>query len=178
MKTLSQHISEKLIINKNYKSVSYDFNDVKELYLIRFNVAKTYKYINIDMVDVRDIIIPKNNDIYNVSGLLTLLQARYFECEFDADNVNGILLFHHKNEYYDGVRHFDILLHPSLKENFKKLVQNCFDNHDEKYFPNDIFKILNIECPKFEDQFNVEYDYIATAYNPTFMEKLARHFNI
>ena len=46
MKTLNQHIAEKLIINqrfdekliinKNYKSVSYDFNDVKELYLIRF----------------------------------------------------------------------------------------------------------------------------------------------
>lgn len=36
MKTLNQHIQEKLIINKNYKSVSYDFNDAKELYLIRF----------------------------------------------------------------------------------------------------------------------------------------------
>ena len=29
MKTLNQHIQEKLIINKNYKSVSYDFNDAK-----------------------------------------------------------------------------------------------------------------------------------------------------
>ena len=36
MKTLNQYIQEKLIVNKNYKSVSYDFNDVKELYLIQF----------------------------------------------------------------------------------------------------------------------------------------------
>ena len=34
MKTLNQHIQEKLIVNKNYKSVSYDFSNVKELYLV------------------------------------------------------------------------------------------------------------------------------------------------
>ena len=59
MKTLNQHIQEKLIVNKNYKSVSYDFSNVKELYLVRFfkKNNKPENYITIDIINVESIIM-------------------------------------------------------------------------------------------------------------------------
>ena len=74
MKTLNQHIQEKLIINqrfdekliinKNYKSVSYDFSNVKELYLVRFlkKKNKSENYITIDIINVESIIIKDDNN--------------------------------------------------------------------------------------------------------------------
>lgn len=75
-------------------------------------------------------------------------------------------------------RHYDILLHQSLKDNFKKFVQEVFNDPERSYFADEVFNILNIECPEFEDKFNVEYDYIETTDNPIYMEKLARFLNI
>ena len=70
MKTLGQHLNEKLIINKNYKSVSYDFSNVKELYLVRFFEKKnteSQNYITIDIISVESIII-KDDDICILNG--------------------------------------------------------------------------------------------------------------
>ena len=178
MKTLLQHIKERLIINKDLKIVDdFYFDDAKELYLVRFDIiSKSLNCIQIDVINVREIVMHENN-IYNVSGQFMLSQAHYYDCEFDADVTNGILLFSSKYNNGDDV-HFDVLLHPSLKENFKKLVQNCFDDPDERYFPDEVFKILNIKCPKIPEKYNIEFDGINQAYIPEDMRKLAKHFNI
>ena len=94
--------------------------------------------------------------------------------KFKYDLTNGILyridsLFR---------QYFDILIHPSLKDKFKKFVEDVFNNPDKTYFADDVFDILNIECPEFEDKFNVKYDYIYSADNPKFMKKLAKALNI
>ena len=186
MKTLGQHLNEKLIINqrfdekliinKNYKSVSYDFSNVKELYLVRFfkkNIVMQ-NCITIDIINVESIII-KDDDICILNGDFKLNDnAFYLKMKFKYDLINGILyridsLFH---------QYFDILIHPSLKDNFKKFVEDVLNNPDKTYFVDDVFDILNIECPEFEDKFNVKYDYIYSVYNPKFMKKLAKALNI
>ena len=187
MKTLNQHIQEKLIINqrfdekliinKNYKSVSYDFSNVKELYLVRFfekKNAESQNYITIDIINIESIII-KDDDICILNGDFKLNDnAFYLKMKFKYDLTNGILyridsLFR---------QYFDILIHPSLKDKFKKFVEDVFNNPDKTYFADDVFDILNIECPEFEDKFNVEYDYIYSADDPKFMKKLAKELNI
>ena len=74
--------------------------------------------------------------------------------------------------------HYDILLHQSLKDNFKKFVQEVFNDPERTYFADEIFDILNIEFPELDNKFDAEYDYVETADNPIYMEKLARRLNI
>ena len=187
MKTLNQHIQEKLIINqrfdekliinKNYKSVSYDFSDVKELYLVRFFEKKnteSQNYITIDIINVESIII-KDDDNCILNGDFKLNDnAFYLKMKFKCDSTNGILY------KVDGLfsLYFDILIHPLLKDKFKKFVEDVINNPDKTYFADDVFDILNIECPEFEDKFNVKYDYIYSADDQTFMKKLAKELNI
>ena len=186
MKTLGQHLNEKLIINqrfdekliinKNYKSVSYDFSNVKELYLVRFfkNNNKSKNYIAIDIINVESIII-KDDDICILNGDFKLNDNLfYLKMKFKYDLTNGILyridsLFH---------QYFEILIHPSLKDKFKKFVEDVINNPDKTYFADDVFDILNIECPEFEDKINVKYDYIYSADDPKFMDKLKKSLNI
>ena len=99
--------------------------------------------------------------------------------KFKCDLTNGILyrvdgLF----SLYLFSQYFEILIHPLLKDKFKKFVEDVLNNPDKTYFADDVFDILNIECPEFEDKFNVEYDYIYSADDPKFMKKLAKELNI
>lgn len=173
MRTLTQRISEKLLVNKNYKSPYYDFSNVMELYLIRFNTAKPENCIQIDIVDINKIKM-KDDDTCTVSGELILSNAHYLNCEFEYDSKNGIL-YRIDNMFR---MHYDILLHQSLKDNFKKFVQEVFNDPERTYFADEVFNILNIEYQELDDKFNAEYDYIENVDNPIYMEKLARRLNI
>ncbi len=173
MKPLTQRISEKLLINKNYKDASYDLDDVTELYLIRFRDIKSEKCIQIDIVDINKIIMNDNNTCI-VSGELVLSNAHYLNCKFEYDSNNGIL-YRIDNMFH---KHYDILLHQSLKDNFKKFVREVFNDPERTYFADEVFNILDIEFPELDDKFDAEYDYIETADNPIYMEKLARLLNI
>ena len=192
MKTLNQYIKEKLIINqrfdekliinKNYKSVSYDFSDVKELYLVRFFEKKnteSQNYITIDIINVESIIIKDDNNCILNGDFKLKDDAFYLKMKFKCDLTNGILyrvdgLF----SLYLFSQYFEILIHPLLKDKFKKFVEDVLNNPDKTYFADDVFDILNIECPEFEDKFNVKYDYIYSADDPKFMKKLAKELNI
>ena len=191
MKTLNQHIQEKLIINqrfdekliinKNYKSVSYDFSDVKELYLVRFlkNKNTSENYITIDIINVESIIIKDDNNCILNGDFKLKDDAFYLKMKFKCDLTNGILyrvdgLF----SLYLFSQYFEILIHPLLKDKFKKFVEDVLNNPDKTYFADDVFDILNIECPEFEDKINVKYDYIYSADDPKFMKKLAKELNI
>ena len=178
MKTLNQYIQEKLIVNKNYKSVSYDFSNVKELYLIRFiKNNKSKNYIIIDIINVKSIIIKDDNDCILNGDFRMSSNAYYLNHVFKCDSTNGTL-------YRDdgiGILHLvfcDVLIHESLKGNFKKFVEDVLNNPNKTYFADDVFDILNIECPEFEDKFNVKYDYIYSADDPKFMKKLTKELNI
>ena len=173
MRTLTQRIEEKLLVNKNYKDVSYDFSNVDELYLIRFKDAKSENYIQIDIVEINKITI-KNDNTCTVDGELMLSNAHYLNCEFKYDSKNGIL--YRIDHLFK--RHYDILLHQSLKDNFKKFVQEVLNDPDRTYFADEVFNILNIEFPELDAKFDAEYDYVEATDNPIFMEKLARQLNI
>ena len=177
MKTLGQHLNEKLIVNKNYKSVSYDFNDVKELYLIRFFLGGRRMAVNI--IDIKNIKMTydKNYDSKCiVNGDFRLLKNCYYLNKvFKCDSTNGTL---YRDDGLYSV-YCDVLIHETLKGNFKKFVEYISKNPYETYSVNDIFGILNIKCPEFENKYKkVEYDHYDHADDPIFMDKLKKSFNI
>ena len=72
-----------------------------------------------------------------------------------------------------------MLIHPSLKGNVKKFVEYISKNPHETYSVNDIFDILNIKCPEFENKYKkAEYDHYDHADDPIFMDKLKKSLNI
>ena len=176
MKTLNQYIQEKLIVNKNYKSVSYDFNDVKELYLIRFFLSER---ITVDIIDIKNIKMTydkNHNSKCIVNGNFRLLKNCYYlNTVFKHDSTNGIL-YRDDGPY---ARYCDMLIHETLKGNFKKFVEYISKNPHETYSADDIFDILNIKCPEFENKYKkAEYDHYDHADDPIFMDKLKKSLNI
>ena len=171
MKTLNQYIKEKLIVNKNYKSVSYDFNDVKELYLIRFFLSRR---MAVNIIDIKNIKMKYDNKCIVNGDFRLCKNCYYLNTVFKRDLTNGILY------RVDGpyARYCDMLIHPSLKGNFKKFVEYISKNPHETYSADDIFDILNIKCPDFEKQFKVEYDHYDNADDPIFMDKLKKSLDI
>lgn len=182
MKTLNQHIQEKLIINqrfdekliinKNYKSVSYDFNDAKELYLIRFFLSDR---MAVNIIDIKNIKMKYDNKCI-VNGDFRLWKNCYYLNDvFKCDSANGTL-YRDDGPY---ARYCDVLIHESLKGNFKKFVEYISKNPYETYSINDVFDILNIKCPEFENKYKkAEYDHYDNADDPIFMDKLKKSLNI
>ena len=176
MKTLNQYIQEKLIVNKNYKSVSYDFSNVKELYLIRFFVSDR---ISVNIIDIKNIKMTYDKN-YNskciVKGDFRLWKNCYYlNHVFKCDSTNGTL---YRDDGLYSV-FCDVLIHETLKGNFKKFVEYISKNPHETYSVNDIFDILNIKCPEFENKYKkVEYDRIDNVDDPIFMGKLKKSLNI
>ena len=179
MKTLNQHIQEKLIVNKNYKIVSYDFNDVKELYLIRFFLSER---MAVNIIDIKNIKMKYDNNYDNydskciVNGDFRLWKNCYYLNDvFKCDSTNGTL-YRDDGPY---ARYCDVLIHESLKGNFKKFIEYISKNPHEIYSVNDIFDILNIKCPEFENKYKkAEYDHYDNADDPIFMDKLKKSLNI
>ena len=177
MKTLNQYIQEKLIVNKNYKSVSYDFNDVKELYLIRFiKNNKSKNYIIIDIINVKSIIIKDDNNCILNGDFRMSSNAYYLNHVFKCDSTNGTL---YRDDGLPYSAFCDVLIHETLKGNFKKFVEYISKNPYETYSINDVFDILNIKCPEFENKYKkAEYDHYDHADDPIFMDKLKKSLNI
>ena len=176
MKTLGQHIQEKLIINKNYKSVSYDFNDAKELYLIRFFKSGR---MTVNIIDIKNIKMKYDNNYDSkciVNGnFIIFSNAYYLNTVFKCDSTNGTL---YRDDGLYSV-YCDVLIHETLKGNFKKFVEYISKNPHETHYLDDIFDILNIKCPEFENKYKkVEYDHYDHADDPIFMDKLKKSLNI
>ena len=111
-----------------------------------------------------------------VNGDFRLLKNCYYLNKvFKCDSANGTL-YRDDGPY---ARYCDVLIHESLKGNFKKFVEYISKNPHETYSVNDIFDILNIKCPEFENKYKkAEYDHYDNADDPIFMDKLKKSFNI
>ena len=173
---INQRFDEKLIINKNYKSVSYDFNDAKELYLIRFFLSER---MSVNIIDIKNIKMKYDNNYGSkciVNGDFRLWKNCYYlNHVFKCDSTNGTL-YRDDGPY---ARYCDVLIHETLKGNFKKFVEYISKNPYETYSINDVFDILNIKCPEFENKYKkAEYDRIDNADDPIFMDKLKKSLNI
>ena len=175
MKTSNQHILETLIINKNYKSVSYDFSDVKELYIIQFFPAIISKNrIKLNIIDIDNITMKDDNHCIVNGNFRISKNAFFLKMSFKCDSTNGILYI------VDPLSHqyCYLLIHQSLKDNFKDLVEYISKNTRKTYSIDDVFNILNIEHPEFEDKFKVEYN-VDSGDDPIYnMQKLAKTLNI
>lgn len=174
MKSLEQHLNEILLINKNYKSGLYDFNNVNELYIIRFFPSiKSKNRINLNIIDIDNITMKDDNHCIVNGNFRISKNAFFLKMTFKCDSTNGILYrtdpLSHQYCY--------VLIHQSLKDNFKDLVEYISKNTHKTYSTDDVFNILNIEHPEFEDKFKVEYD-VDLGDDPIYnMQKLPKSLN-
>ena len=133
----------------------------------------------VNIIDIKNIKMTYDKN-YNskciVNGDFRLLKNCYYlNTVFKCDSSNGTL-YRDDGPY---ARYCDVLIHESLKGNFKKFVEYISKNPHETYSVNDIFDILNIKCPEFENKYKkAEYDHYDNADDPIFMDKLKKSFNI
>ena len=133
----------------------------------------------VNIIDIKNIKMTYDKN-YNskciVNGDFRLLKNCYYLNKvFKCDSSNGTL-YRDDGPY---ARYCDVLIHESLKGNFKKFVEYISKNPHETYSVNDIFDILNIKCPEFENKYKkAEYDHYDNADDPIFMDKLKKSLNI
>ena len=133
----------------------------------------------VNIIDIKNIKMTYDKN-YNskciVNGDFRLLKNCYYlNTVFKCDSSNGTL-YRDDGPY---ARYCDVLIHESLKGNFKKFVEYISKNPHETYSVNDIFDILNIKCPEFENKYKkAEYDHYDNADDPIFMDKLKKSLNI
>ena len=114
MKSLSKHINEKLLINKNFKNFKNldNFENADEVYGISWD--KLDKTFNIAKYKVKDICEINNNPVrYEITGVSTYCGFR--ELQFKLIEDYNIL-------YNDGPRNF-ILIHPEDNERLELLLK-------------------------------------------------------
>lgn len=136
----------------------------------------------VNIIDIKNIKMKYDNNYDNydskciVNGDFRLWKNCYYLNDvFKCDSANGTL-YRDDGPY---ARYCDVLIHQSLKGNFKKFIEYISKNPHEIYSVNDIFDILNIKCPEFENKYKkAEYDHYDNADDPIFMDKLKKSLNI
>ena len=158
MKSLHQHITEKLIINKDYKNTIYDINDfidndkfVMTSFTYYFDSSNSNKddssYYRFYPIKTRDPkIIPSENTSDNKDGVHLCLKplkgiGLSSSIKFHVTPDNGALYYHHK---IHGVKwsHFYIVLNPKNK-NIINFIDYITD--DMKLTISQICERLNVE---------------------------------
>lgn len=139
MKSLSEHINEKLIINKNFKNFD-NFENVDEVYGISWH--KLDKTFYIAKYEVEDICQINDNPVrYEITGVSTYCGFR--ELQFKLIEDYNIL-------YNDGPRNF-ILIHPEDKERLELLLKfaDCLKENYETHLDYILKTSLKIDYTKF-----------------------------
>ena len=168
MKTLTQYLTEKLIIfhpqideklivNKNYSSdnaIDYLDSNIDEFYLIRLWPDDKFIYIDIITKPYLELVVDKpNKKIYELTGNFYLCDAHYTRAQFKPDS--HAFLFRWNTAFED---RYDLLLHPFYTSEFKKFVESFDKKYDVTYFVDEIFAMLNLDYDNIPDELkNIEY---------------------
>lgn len=139
MKSLSEHINEKLLINKNFKNLN-NFENVDEVYGISWH--KLDKTFYIAKYEVDDICQINDNPVrYEITGASTYYGFKDIQCKLIKDY--NIL-------YNDGPRNF-ILIHPDDKEKLELLTKfaDCLKENYETHLDYILKISLKIDYTKF-----------------------------
>lgn len=161
MKSLIQHITEKLIINKNYKTTIYDINDFidnDKFVMLSFtyyfdhpgsNKIDDRSYYRFYPIKTRDAkIIPSENTSDNKDGVHLCLKPLKglgvsSSVIFHTTPDNGALYYHHKIQGAN-YSHFYIVLNPKNND-----IINFID-----YVSADVVKLT---IPQICERLNVEF---------------------
>lgn len=145
MKNLSKYIEEKLIVNKDYScdtKINYLDKNIDELYLIRFRPEEESIYIDI----IRNLLIKPivhyniKRTEYELSGDFVESSGKYEDAQFTLDSHG--FLYKLKTAYEIK---YDMLLHPSYVQEFKKFIDSFVKQYNIKYSFEDILNIFNLE---------------------------------
>ena len=141
MKSLSEHINEKLLINKNFKNLyPYNFENADEVYGISwYKLDKTFYIAKYEVEDICEI---NDNPVrYEITGASTYCGFR--ELQFKLIEDYNIL-------YNDGPRNF-ILIHPEDKDRLELLTNfvDCLKENYETHLDYILKTSLKIDYTKF-----------------------------
>lgn len=191
MKSLQQHITEKLVINKDYKTTTYDINDfIDNDKFVMMSFTYYFDHPNSNKIDDRSYyrfypiktrdpnIIPSENTSDNKDGVHLCLKPLKgigisSSIKFHVTPDNGALYYHHKIQ---GAKwsHFYIVLNPKNKD-----IINFIDyiTDDMKLTISQICEQLNIEFVEdndstgiYEEKFHYNANYPSSK-NPSLKYK-------
>lgn len=149
MKSLYNYISEKLIINKSFNNIEYDFYKITTIYLVEFEKrAFGNGKIHFTVFKIDSLKPTKEKYIINCRSITGY--STYKDCTLLETNEDGVLLRY-------GVETLEIFIHPYLKNNFKNAVFNV--DVSKEYDIYDILELLNFEIDDIDESFyNRKYD--------------------
>ena len=174
MRTLTQHIAETLIVNKNYSSdnaIDYLDSNIDEFYLIRLWPDDKYIYIDIITKPYLELVVDKpDKKIYELTGNFLLCDAHYTRAQFKPDSHN--FLFRWNTAFQN---RYDLLLHPFYASEFKKFVESFDKKYDVTYFVDEIFSMFYLDYDSIPDELkNKEYP-LSDDMNDTRLNILKKH---
>ena len=177
MKSLQQHITEKLIVNKNYKANTYDINDFidnDKFVMLSFtyyfdhpnsNKIDDHSYYKCYPIKTRDGNIVSKDDIDGVHLCLKPLKGPGISSSviFHTTPDNGALYYHHKIQGANW-SHFYIVLNPRNKDIINFIDYVTAD--DVRLTIPQICERLNIEFDEDDDStriYKVKFHYNAAS---------------
>lgn len=146
MKTLAQHIEERLIVNKNFKNIINDWNDVKDIFTITFNNTLKSVYLNVSFI--------KNK---KETKKITDTEFCFAHASTLTNSIrSGNFKISNKNFAYEttdkGVYSFsEFIIHPSNANMFKELCNKV--EFGKKYNYDYIISTFGLNKNDFPDNF-------------------------
>lgn len=146
MKTLAQHIEERLIVNKNFKNIINDWTDVKDIFSITFNNTLKTVYLNVSCIKNEKEIEKITDTEFCFNGAQTLTNS----------NRSGNFKISNKNFAYQttdggGYSFSEFIIHPSNANMFKELCNKV--EYGKKYNYDYIISTFGLNKNDFPDNF-------------------------
>lgn len=171
MKNLTQHISEKLRIGRDWKNM-YDWEDTKRCYVIdflwipdKYASAGFFSNLRAHMRVVSDLEIERdNNDEYTLSGQSLYDRQPYVDVHVQC-TADREILFTTIDHGKDNPLKFTIFIHPDDREKVTEICEYilvALSATKKIVVPSDIFKILELDKKYFPNnlKFNTDSEFV------------------
>lgn len=150
MKTLTQHIEERLIINKNFKNAINDWTNVKDIFSITFNNTLKTVYLNVSFITNEKEIEKITDTEFCFNGVPTLTNSTK-SGNFKINKEKNFAYKTTDTSVYHVYNFSEFIIHPSNANMFKELCNKikCKKNYDYDY----IISAFGLSKNDFPDNF-------------------------
>lgn len=150
MKTLTQHIEERLIINKNFKNIINDWTNVKDIFSITFNNTLKTVYLNVSCIKNEKEIEKITDNEFCFNGAQTLTNSTK-SGKFKISNDKNFAYCTTDTSRYNPFDFSEFIIHPSNSDMFKELCNKvkCGKKYDYNY----IISAFGLSKNDFPDNF-------------------------
>lgn len=171
MKSLQQHIEEKLVINKDFKGIMFHWRDVTELFSITFNNTKETFYLVCSFITNKNQIKKITNTEFCYDGT-KMLNSNHGDGRSGDAKINNDKGFLYETSDF-GYIFSEIIVHPNYANEFKELCKKCVFGKEydfnfiinkfginENDLPKDFFKCQKYTFSSQEENINEIIEYI------------------